>query len=318
MLRKLFGSDRARRGRDSQLSSKVVADFGRAWYLDGASDIDIQEARGATYPLAQMTFQGDPQMNAEVIRELQDHAQQGPWELVGAWLLARDLLNDESLTDQALRQIAEMRITNLAIHLAQMDVAHYSELTGGPPPNDGYFGPAAFDSSFGPSRDEHFDRARDYAISRSRPRLRETPGVDPGELDTSELRFWDFGRLIALAPFAIGAIDCRDETQILATADARACASDHEMFANRLTEALLGDETGHFNGWALLGAGRFIEESLDPKLNAGSQHMALIDGGLTQLDEQGMVGTAFRPDVLTEFEQSRLASLRSSADDGSR
>lgn len=141
-------------------SSERLADFGRVWLLKDESGLDSMAAFKALDPLRMLLYESPPG-EVLVAEELRRHAAEGEWEALGAWQFARDFLQDEELdrelTDLALLTLAGMRITNLSIHLPARDIQRFEELTGGPAPYDGCFGPPRFDSSPGPTREDRRD-----------------------------------------------------------------------------------------------------------------------------------------------------------------
>jgi hypothetical protein len=154
----LFSSSRQPR---DLVDSGRIADFGRVWLLKDESGLDGSAVFAMLDSLRRpLYYQSDGDL--QVAEELRRHAAKGEWEAIGAWQFGRDFVQDEELkrelTDLALLTLDKMRITNLSIHLPSMDVQRFEELTGGPAPNDGFFGPPVFDSHFGPTRE---DRERD-------------------------------------------------------------------------------------------------------------------------------------------------------------
>ena len=149
-----FSRNRETQGR---VDSARIADFGRVWLLKEASGLDPMTAFKALDPL-RMPLYENPPGDALVAEELRRHASKGEWEALGAWQFARDFVQDDELenelTDLALSTLERMRITNLSIHLPNMDVKRFEELTGAPAPYDGFYGPPVFNSHFGPSREE--------------------------------------------------------------------------------------------------------------------------------------------------------------------
>jgi len=140
-----------------RVDSMRIADFGRVWLLKEASGVDPNAAFEQLNPLRRPLYE-DPPGDALVAEELRRHAIKGEWEALGAWQFARDFVQDDELekelTDRALLTLDSMRITNLSIHLPNMDIQRFEELTGAPAPYDGFYGPPIFDSHFGPSREE--------------------------------------------------------------------------------------------------------------------------------------------------------------------
>lgn len=262
-------------------------------------------------PLRSALFGSETDTHAAV-GELHRHASQGPWEAVGAWKFAADFVMDadtvRSLTDAGLLALDRMQITNLAIHLNGGDSDRYQELTGHPPANDGFFGPPVFDSPFGPTREFYFDRARTNAAARDPTRLSSASGVIPGPLPAPSSWFWDFGMLILRGPLLVGP-DCRFEASLVHAAAAAAKDVDHALFADGIRAAINAERNDRFTGWTWIGAARFVEDYLDPALTAGPTHIALIDGGLAELE--AMVGRSFPAETLSFVEFQRLDAARS-------
>jgi hypothetical protein len=139
------------------VDSGLIADFGRVWLLKDESGLDGSAIFAALDPLRRpLYYQSNGDL--QVAEELRRHAAKGEWETIGAWQFARDFVQDQGLerelTDLALLTLDRMRITNLGIHLPAMDQQRFEELTGGPPPNDGFFGPPVFNSHFGLRRED--------------------------------------------------------------------------------------------------------------------------------------------------------------------
>jgi len=163
-----------------------IADFGRFEVL-GTERSGVTDGYRLVEPLTTLLFSYEGPGEPAVVEELRRHASKGAWEAVGAWKVARNCLRDpdaaSDVIDAGLLALAGMRMTNLAIHLAPIDEPRFVELTGGPPPNDGFFGPPVFDSSYGPSRQYYFDHALSTAASRVVQRLPSSPGVEPGPVE---------------------------------------------------------------------------------------------------------------------------------------
>lgn len=139
----------------NQVDSALLADFGRVWLLGEESGLDRTKAFEALDPLRKPIYY-QPDGDLRAAEELRRHAVKGEWETIGAWQFASDFVHDEELerelTDLALLALMKMRITNLRIHLPFGVIQRYEQLTGGPAPDDGFYGPPVFDSHFGPSR----------------------------------------------------------------------------------------------------------------------------------------------------------------------
>jgi len=246
--------------------------------------------------------------------ELRRHSQDGEWEAVGAWKFASNFVSDPAieaeLTDSGLLAVARMRVTNLSIHLGGDDLRRFEELTGGPAPFDGFFGPPTFDTPLGPSRRFFLDEALAAASARDPQRVRSRAGVAPEHLQDLPRSLWDFGMLVLRGPLLV-APELRFEPATVRPVVAAATDVDHLLFAEAVRAGLAEEDAGIFNGWSYAGAGRFIEDYLDPALTAGDVHAQLVDAGLRQLLARGMVGLDVSPEVLSPFESRRLAALRS-------
>jgi hypothetical protein len=139
------------------VDSSLLADFGRAWLLGDQNSLDRMKTFDALNPLREPIYH-EPDGDLRAAEELRRHAARGEWEAIGAWQFATDFVRDEDLerelTDLALLTLMKMRITNLRIHLPFGVMGRYEELTSGPVPDDGFYGPPVFDSHFGPSRED--------------------------------------------------------------------------------------------------------------------------------------------------------------------
>lgn len=299
---------RARAPRD-RITAEALARFGRYDFVGHEAEPGLIDAWGLIRPLAE-ALQGPTPDLAGVCDELERHADQGPWSAVGGWRFARECITDETAltvaTERGMHAVVEMRITNLAFHLGAIDVPHYERIAGEPPPNDGFFGPMTFDSEFGPDRQHYFDQAVAVAADRRPARLRQVPGVDPGPLERDASNLWDFGQLMLRGPLVVGS-DVRFEPATVRAAARVASEADHTLFVRRVQEAL--DANQYAELWSYVGAGRFVEDYLDPALTGSPIHRMLVVRGLGDLLARGMVGRSFTVDALSPFERECLQSM---------
>jgi hypothetical protein len=290
-----------------RITAQALADFGRFELLKEQSGIDPSAAFALISPLNESIYTSRPEDRAAVIAELHRHAESGEWEKVGAWKYVREMLTDEpdtrSLIDGGLLAVDRMRVTNLAIHMAPIDLPRYEELVGHPPNNDGFFGPPVFDSKFGPSRQYYFDDAIAHAACRRVARIPSSPGVEPGPVEEAARKMWDFGLLVHRGPLVVSP-DISFEPNVVRPAIAAATGVDHERFAELVVEELL-DKSSHICGvWSTLGAARFFEEYLDPSVAGGPAHTRVLDEGVTLAFESGLINVAFPVNVLTPLQHA--------------
>ncbi len=301
--RKLVPTDR--------ISSEALADFGRFEFL-GRVQSGVDDPFALVSELVAHSYPNDGPGCVAVVEEIRRHAEEGEWEKVGAWKYVREFLSDgpnvADLIDGGLLAIHRMRVTNLGIHLAPIDRPRYAEVTGGPPANDGFFGPPVFDSDFGPSRQYYFDHAVNTAAARQINRVVSAPGVEPGPIDAAADSMWNFGALIYQGPLVVSP-EISFEPSVVRPAVDAATSVDHNTFADRLVDAVLG--RGHVYGpWTAIGAARFIEDYLDPAVADSPASHRAIDGGLTQLTQLGLIGVAMTPALFTPRQLERLAHIR--------
>lgn len=248
----------------------------------------------------------------QVVEELRRHAEKGEWEKVGAWRFARFYLPDEAgaadLIDEGLLALRRMRITNLAMHLAPIDIDRYIELTGEPPANDGFIGAPTFESHFGPTRQYYFDQAITSAAARTINRLPSAEGVPPGPLESAIRSMWDFGLLIYRGPLLVDP-DIASEPSVVRPAVVAASGVDHQLFADRLVDGALRPNATHYWPWTSLGAARFIEDYLAPSVADSQSCLRAIDDGLVQLIRRGDLGLNMSPELLTRRQQERLSTI---------
>jgi hypothetical protein len=292
------------------VTAEDVARFGRFSFL-GPAAADVSDASAALRLLEPLRSQlyGDEKLKRAAIDEMERHASQGRWEAVGAWKFGEDFIDDAaynaSVTDLGLLALADMRVTNLAIHLGHAYLTRYEELTGAPASNDGFWGPPIFDSAFGPTRQYYFDQAISAAAQRRPTRIPSAPGITaPSDLPG----LWDFGMLVLRGP-ALVSTELRFEPSTLREAIKASTGVDHSMLVEQLRALLETEAKSTFNGWSCMGAARFIEDYLDPSLTAGPAHTALIDLGLAQLRANGMLGNSFPVETLSWCEQQRLGPI---------
>lgn len=299
-----------------RISSESLADFGRYEFL-GAEQSGVEPSRAYSliFNLNGLIYTQSPADRAHVIAELNRHAEKGEWEKVGAWKYVREFLSEEpdtqALIDGGLLTIHRMRVTNLSIHLAPVDTPRYTELTGELPPNDGFFGPPVFDSSFGPTRQYYFDHAIATAAARNITRLQTAPGVEPGPLEDAARAMWDFGLLVYRGPLVVSP-DIAFEPNVIRPAILAATGVDHIIFGDRLAEPVLDTGSYLFGAWTSIGGARFIEEYLDSSAVETTGYSRLPDSGLRLLTEMGALGVSMTPELLTPRQRARLVALPSS------
>jgi hypothetical protein len=288
----------------------VLAEFGRYSLLgpDLSGVDDAVAVRAALDPISNVLYGGDD-VAQKAMDEVRRHASAGTWEAVGGWKFAEDFFPGgdvvEELSDDGMRALAEMRIENLDIHLGPVNHARYERVVGTPVPNDKFWGPPVFASSFGPSRQYYYDNALVAKAARQPERIADTPSAAVPDLAPAAGALWDFGMLILRGPLMC-APDQRFERGVLAPMMRCAGGSDHTEFAARLTDVLDQRGRGNFNGWEYMGAARFVEDYLDETLTGGAAHLRFVDRGLEQLAGQGMLGREISPDALSAIERDRL------------
>lgn len=296
-----------------RISSEALADFGRFEFL-GREQSGVFDPYSLVSDLVSLSYPPDGPGCAEVVDELRRHAEKGEWEKVGAWKYVREFLSDgqdvADLIDGGLLAIHRMSVTNLGIHLAPIDTPRYTELTGGPPPNDGFFGPPVFDSDFGPTRQYYFDHAVSTAAARQITRVASAHGVEPGPMDHAVRSMWDLGLLVYRGPLVVNP-DISFEPNVVKPAVDAATGVDHNVFAERLVDGALNPDSTLYGPWTAIGAARFIEDYLDPAVADSSACMRAIDSGLTQLHQMGIIGVAMTPELFTPRQRERLAAIRS-------
>jgi hypothetical protein len=301
--------------RSDQITAEQLARFGRYLFLD--SKINGSEQHDSfswVSPLASLTWGGDPAGRPRVIAELQRHAAKGEWEKVGAWKFVREFLDEapdtQALIDGGLLAIARMRVTNLAVNLALVDTPRYRELVGAPVPFDGFFGPPAFDSRFGPSRQYYLDSAAAEAASRVVARLPHSPGTLPGSVTEAARSMWDFGMLIYRGPLVVNP-DLMFEPNVVRPAVTAATGVDHTVFMEMMAAAILdpGNQL-HEHSWPSLGGSRFAEDYLCAEVLDAQGYRRLLDAAVGHLIQTGEPGLTVAPGVLTPIQQQRLAEVR--------
>lgn len=293
----------AARGRKTQLlvDPAAVADFGRWTLLKENSGVNLSEysnmspqfASGLDIvrPLFDQLYMTDPNDPVGIVRELEHHSQKGVWEAVGAWRFCDEFLDStpelwSHLEDAGIRALAQMNITNLSFNLGIRHADAYRRITGEKPPNDGFFGPPVFNSAYGPSLDFYINAAREAAAARTPLRVQEARGQAP-DPTTADLTgaLWDFAMLVYRGPAIAPNID--PEPTLLRPAIEAAYAVDHEQFAKLLLAQVASKSGPDDAKWPALGAARFIEDYLDPRVTGTSAHLELIDLGLAWLREPG-------------------------------
>lgn len=295
-----------------RITSEALADFGRFEFL-GREQSGVLDAYSLVSELVALSYPPEGPGYDDVVAELRRHAEKGEWEKVGAWKYVREFLKEgpdvADLIDGGLLTIYAMRVTNLAIHLAPIDTPRFVELTGGPPPNDGFFGPPVFDSHFGPTRQYYFDAAISAAAARQVTRLASAPGVEPGDVEAAVRSMWDFGLLVYRGPLVV-ASDISFEPNVVKPAVDAATDVDHTLFAERLVNAALDRDSTFYGPWTAIGSARFIEDYLDPAVADSPACIRAIDSGLTQLREAGVIGVGMTPELLTPRQRERLTTIR--------
>lgn len=300
-----------------KISSEQLADFGRFQFLgEEQSGIKSGDSLDLVRDLAWPLWGSEPNARADAIAELRRHAARGEWETVGAWKFVREFLDDapdtRDLIDGGLGAVTKMRVTNLSIHLSARDSTRYRELTGGPAPNDGFFGPPVFDSHFGPSRQYYLDSAVAAAARRSIARLAHAPGARPGPLVDAARSLWDFGLLIYRGPLLVNP-DIAFEPSAARRAVTAATNVDHALFMNGVANAVADPAHQLSEGYAAIGAARFAEDYLALEALSAPGYQWLLDTGLTRFLRTGEPGTEVSPLLLTPVQQERLAQLRAGA-----
>lgn len=296
-----------------RITSEALADFGRVEFL-GCEQSGVADPFALVSDLVSLSYRpGGPGVN-EIIAELRRHAQIGEWEKVGAWKFVREFLSDTpetaDLIDGGLLAIHRMRVTNLAIHLAPVDTPRFVELTGGPPLNDGFFGPPVFDSDYGPTRQYYFDHAVSVAAARQIRRVRSAQGVEPRALEEATRAMWDFGMLIYRGPLVVGP-DTSFEPNVVKPAVDAATDVDHFIFAERLVDAALDRNSVVYGPWTSIGTARFVEDYLDAPVADSPACARAINDGLTQLLQMGIIGIGMTPELFTPRQRERLATIGS-------
>jgi hypothetical protein len=295
-----------------RISSEQLARFGRYLFLDskltGGEQVD---SFSWVSPLASPIWGGDPGARAEVMAELRRHAADGEWERVGAWKFVREFLDEapdsQDLIDGGLLAIARMRVTSLRFNLAPIDMPRYQQLTSGPIPNDGFFGPPVFDSHFGPSRQFYLDNAVATAARRSIARLPHSPGAVPPSVTDAARSMWDFGMLIYRGPLVVNP-DTAFEPSVVRPAVAAAAGADHTIFMDQIAAAVLApDNRLNDYVWSSIGGTRSAEDYLCPAALDTPGYQLLLDAAVDHLLRAGEPGLMVAPGVLTPAQRQRLA-----------
>jgi len=103
--------------------------------------------------------------------------------------------------------------------------------------------------------------------------------------------------------------DIRFEPSVVRRAVEAATGVDHARFIERLTEQIVEEAAKYPHPWSFMGAGRFLEDYLDPDLAETPSHARLVDAGLHGLAKSGALGVAMSVEILSPFERERLAAL---------
>lgn len=301
----------AKRAPKELVSSDDLAAFGKAEFLgfeamgyaNRSQSLDLMEPYNRDYRVIT-----DVDFATQVSLEVLKNASKGPWEAVGAWKFATEHTVAEDFqreaTDLGMLALAKMRVTNLAIHLGPKYFERYRSLTGGPVPDDGFFGPPVFDSNYGPTKHYYWDAAVAAAAARRPRRIECSPGIQPPIVDDAGIGLWDFAMLVLRGPLNV-APDQKSEKVSLLSIVAAAESTDHELLMTDVMSQLRRREVG-FLGWSYFGGGRFIEDYLDPNLMGTSLHEEFVSIGLQQLSENGMFEASVSLETLSEYERSRL------------
>lgn len=300
-----------------RITSDDLAQFGRHEFLGAEqSGLPLGSAYGLISSLNELVYTRDAADRARIVAELGRHAEKGEWEKVGAWKYVREFLDEapdtRELIDGGLLAIDRMRVTNLGINLAPIDTFRYAELTGGPPPNNGFFGPPVFDSNYGPTRQYYFDDAIATAAARRITRIESTPGVEPGPVEEAAKAASDFGLLVYRGPLVVNP-DIQFEPNVVRPLVQAATGVDHALFTDRLADAVLDTNSYSYGAWSSIGGERFVEEYLDPSAVDSDGYGRLLDAGLTILREGNLIGIAFSRELLTPPQQDRLNELSTPA-----
>ena len=308
----LWRRDRAPANR---MTSEQLADYGRFEFLKEQSDIEATAAFALIAPLNELLYGQDAGERVQLIAELGRHSQSGEWERVGAWKYVRGWLDDEpgtqDLIDAGLLALHRMQVTNLQVHLAPIDTPRYEELTGGPVPHDGFFGPPVFATAYGPTRQYYLDSAV-TAAARVPRRLTSAPGVEPVSIDDAARSMWDFGMLIHRGPLVVNP-DIAYEPSVVKPAAEAATDVDHGRFAELIVERVTDDSTYLYGVWSALGAARFIEEYLDPATVETPAYQKALDAGLGLALRGPTADLETTIAVLTPRARTRLRELQKQA-----
>jgi hypothetical protein len=296
------------------ISSDQLAEFGRRSFVKYLVGLPKDEPEfPLVAPLEAVACQS-PAGRARVIAELGRHAADGDWQKVGAWKFAAWHLQREAdvahLIDGGLLAISRMRVTNLGRHLNKLDAPRYRQLTGLDIPDDGFWGPPVFDSSYGPGRQYYLDSAVTAASRRSVTRLPHVPGEEPRPISKwAVIRMDNLGRLVYLGPLMVEE-EHTNEPVLMGEAIAAATDVDHVLFADRLSEAMLAP-SGYGDGvWSHLGAARFVEDYLHADARNARGYQALLDSALRLLLKEGPLGFMVAPEVLTPIQRARLGQIQ--------
>lgn len=303
--------------RSVQPVNRVTADrlaaFGRWEFLREASGIDPSTTYGLVSPLNELIYTQHPDDRDALVSELLRHAVRGEWEAVGAWKYVREFLSEDQdtqpLIDAGLLAVHRMQVTNLAIHLAPVDSPRYQELTGGPVPHDGFFGPPVFNSNFGPTRQYYFDLAISAAAARHVDRLPTTPGVAPRDLDDAAKAMWDFGMLVHRGP-AVVPQDIAFEPSVIRPAVHAATGTDHVQLMDGIAERVLDRNSYLYGVWSTLGTVRFAEEYLDGAAMHSPGFGQVLDEAVALLRNGGLVGMALPIEVLTPRTKAKWSEAK--------
>lgn len=209
--------------------------------------------------------------------------------------------------DAALKAFNSFGIDNLGLHLNRIETERFAALFGFPPPNNGFFGPPIFGLGSGPGKQDYFDSAARAAAVRRPRRLPHVSGGEPALTPDAVRCLWDLGQLLVRGPLLV-APECREEPAVAAPLVSAATASDHHLFVRALTAALEREDDRYVT-WQWVGAGRFVEDYLDPSLAGSAEHFRLVDRGLLFLAHSGEIPNNASLAVLSELEKIRAKQI---------
>lgn len=235
------------------------------------------------------------------------------WQVVGAMKLANEFLDSDELAapffDAGIRALAKMRITNPQQHLSGREFSRYRMHFDRVEP-DNFWGPAVFESEFGPSRQFFLDAAVASVSARKPIVLFHEEGVEM-ELDNSidlDSLFFKFGSLIYRGPLVMSLQD-RDEAQLIHPIVAAISSRDHKLGARKMVDRVSENAIMDSYSFVFIGLGlvRFIEDYLDPSALALEEARMLRLHCLQQLQRMGVFRASIARGVFTQAEIDALA-----------